>query len=327
MKVLITGADGLLGSNLVRELLDHKHTVRVFIHPQSLSKTLDGLPVEKKSGDILGESGALGEAVSGCDAVFHCAAITDQWASPELTWRVNLEGTRKVLDACVSEKIKRLIFVGSASSFRFGTLDNPGDESGPFPDNYQGIAYMESKHRAMELVREYVNARGLDAVIVIPTFMLGPFDPGPSSGELIKQFIVRSLKFTSPGGRNFAHVRDVARAMAAALEKGKTGEHYILGGENLTYLDFFARVAKIAGMPAPKIVLPKAAILLGGAAGSLYEKVSGGRALINLQLAKLSLMGTYYNSAKAIEELGMPQTPVEQAIEESIGSLKEYGHI
>ena len=326
-QVLVTGADGLLGSNLVRELIGRGFAVRVLIQPGSKSRTLDGLGLEKITGDLLADDGTLAQAAGGCDAIFHCAAITNMWAKPELVFQVNLEGTRRVLDACVARKIKKLIFVGSASSFQFGSREKPGDEQAPFAPAYKGMPYMESKHQAMNLVKEYVKNKGLDAKIVAPTFMLGGYDFGPSSGELIRQFLKRKLGSVSPGGRNFVYVRDVAKAMVNALEQGRTGEAYILAGENLTYWEFFGKVAKIAGVPAPKRVLPSGVVVLAGLAGSAYGKISGKPAQLNLKMAQMACLGTYYNPAKARSELGLPAAPVEKAIEESLASLKQYGHI
>lgn len=327
VRVLVTGADGLLGSNLVRELLARQMSVRVFLQPASRSRSLETLPLEKLEGDLLDEGNSLLAALDGCDAVFHCAAITDMWAASELVWKVNYEGTRKVLDACLARRVGRLVFVGSASSYRFGTLADPGDETGPYPEQYRGIAYMESKRQAMELVRHYTAARGLDTTIVCPTFLIGPYDARPSSGELIRQFVNRRMRVTSPGGRNFAHAGDAARAMVSALERGRTGQSYILGGENLSYKAFFARVAKVVGMEPPRFVAPKPVLLLAGAAGSGYERLSGRKALLNWKMARLALLGTYYSPARAIAELAMPQTPIEQAIAQAVVSLKEYGHI
>jgi len=327
-RVLVIGADGLLGSHLVRKLIAQDYTVRVFIQPRSKSPTLSGLPVERLEGDLLSEGGELAAAMRDCHIVFHLAAITDLWAPPGLVWKVNLEGTRKVIDACLANHVQRLVFTGSASSYSFGPQDSPGDESGPFPAQYKGIAYMESKYQSVKLVQAAVANRGLDAVIVAPTFMLGAYDWRPSSGELIRQFIRRRMRFTSPGGRNFAYAPDVAGAMMAAAKKGKKGQSYIAGGHNCSYLDFFSRVAHIAGgLPVPSIVLPPAAILAAGAAGSLYGKVLTRQPRLNLTTAKLSLCGTYYSSKKAQDELGMKQTPLEQAIFESVASLREYGHI
>ncbi len=327
MKVFVTGADGLLGSNLVRGLLSRDFEVKTFVHPASVSPTLDGLPVEKETGDLTGDAGELAWLMEGCDAVFHCAAITDQFAETGFVWSVNYDGARNVLEACEKAKVGRLVFVGSASCFRPGTPEAPGDETGGFPDAYRGEAYAESKHAAMKLVRERVGGGKIEAVIVAPTFMIGPYDYRPSSGELIRQFITRGLKIASPGGRNFAHVNDVVTAMINALNSGKNGETYIAGGQNYTYMEFFSMVASIAQMPPPKVVLPKAAVLAGGVMGSVYEKITRKRPLINYRMARLALVRAFYTPAKAVEELNMPQTPIERAIEDNIASLKEYGHI
>lgn len=325
---MVIGADGLLGSHLVRRLIERDYPVRVFIQPQSRSPTLDGLPVQLVKGDLLDGDGRLEEAVEGCRYVFHCAAVTDMWADAEITWKVNLDGTRRVLDACLKKGVQRMVFTGSASSFQFGTIENPGDESGSFPPAYRGIAYMESKHRAMQLVCEYIDRRGLDAVVVAPTFLLGAHDWRPSSGELIRQFIKRKMRFTSPGGRNFVHASDVASAMVAAAERGGKGQCYIAGGHNVRYRDFFTRVARIAGgVNPPRIVLPRSAVMACGAAGSLYGRIFSKRPPMNLRMARLALCGTYYSAEKAARELGMPQTPIDAAIAESIKSLRDYGYV
>lgn len=327
-KALVIGADGLLGSHLVRKLLARGLAVRVMVQPGSRSPTLQGLPLDRVDADLLDGDNKMEQAMQGCRYVFHCAAITDLWAASRLVWNVNLEGTRKVLDACLHHRIERLVFTGSASSFRFGSLDRPGDETGAFPGAYRGIAYMESKYRATRLVQHYVRRRGLDAVVVAPTFLLGSYDHRPSSGELIRQFILRRMAFTSPGGRNFACAPDVADAMASALEKGKSGECYIAGGRNMSYLDFFSRVADIAGgMKPPRVVLPASAVKACGVAASLWGRVSGKRARFNYTMARLSVLGTYYSPQKSVRELYMPQTPIEKAIEDAVGSLKQYGHI
>ena len=326
-KVLVTGADGLLGSNLTRELIELGFSVRVLLQPQSKSRTLNGLPVEKIIGDLITEDDVLKQAVNGMEAVFHCAAITNMWANRELVFKVNLEGTRRILELCTTNKVRRLVFVGSASSFQFGSMENPGTEQGAFPIEYKGIAYMESKHQALNLVRQYVLEKGLDAVMVMPTFMLGAYDSGPSSGELIRQFIIRKMRFVSPGGRNFVYVKDVARAMISALERGKKGEAYILGGKNLTYLDFFQKVARLTGVNPPKLKLPGFLVVLAGLSGSAYERIFKKPIGLNLQMARLACLGTYYNPAKAVQELGMAQTPIEIAIAESLQSLKEYGYL
>lgn len=327
MKALVTGADGLLGSHLVRRLLRQGLAVRAFVLPGDTAPVLDDLPLERVAGDLL-DAAAVRRAVEGCGLVFHCAAITDLWAAPATVRQVNVDGTKHVLDACVSAGVGRLIYVGTASSFQFGSREHPGDETGAFPREYRGVAYMASKYRAMVLVREYVAERGLDAVIVAPTFMLGAHDYRPSSGELLRQFISRGLRFVTPGGRNFACADDVAGALVAAAEKGRCGESYLAGGSNLSYREFFAKVAAIAGgVRPPRYVLPGPLVMAGGAAGSLYGRLTGKRATLNLTVARLARLGTYYSSAKAIRELGMRQTDIETGIEQCVRCLKQYGHL
>lgn len=327
MKVLVTGADGLLGANLVRELLDRKYSVVALIQPGSKSPTLDGLPIEKIECDLLDDDAKIADAMAGCDAIFHCAAITDQWADEKFTWKVNCDGTKNILEACLKAGVKNIIHVGSASSYQFGTIEKPGDETADFPDAYKGVAYVESKTKSSKLVREYAEKHGLRVIIVCPTFMLGPYDSRPSSGTLISQFIAKRLWFASPGGKNFVYVGDVAKAMANAIDKGTSGASYILGGGNLSYLDFFGMVAKRTGIAPPCVVLPRSLILLTGAAGSLFGKLTGKKVLINYRIARLSLCGTYYNPARAVRELDMPQTPAHKAIDASIESMKMYGHV
>ena len=326
-KALVIGADGLLGSHLVRRLLEEGYAVRVFKQASSTSPTLDGLDLDLVEGDLLDDSPVLESAMEGCFCVFHVAAITDLWADSDLIWKVNLEGTRRVLDACLAAGVKRLIYTGSASSFQFGTREHPGDETGSFPPEHRGVTYMESKHKAMELVLDYVQNKGLDAVVVAPTFMLGSLDWRPSSGELIRQFIRRAMKMTAPGGRNFAYAPDVAAAMVSAVDRGRKGECYLLGGRNLNFLDFFTRVARIAGLEPPNRELPGSVLAAAGWLGSLAGMVSQKPVALNRTLARLAACGTYYSSKKAVTELDMPQTAVETGIEDTVRSLLEYGHI
>lgn len=328
MKVLVTGADGLLGANLVRTLLSDGYEVRAFVMRNSKSHTLDGLDVEIVRGDLLdGEASELDEVVRGCDAVMHCAGLTDWRAPDELMWRVNSEGTKRIVDASARVGVGRFIHTGSASSFGFGTMEAPGNECAGFPPEYRGLAYAESKAEASGYVLDVVTRGGLDAVVVAPTYMLGSFDERPSSGELICQFVRRPMRAISPGGRNFAHAADVARGMVNALERGRTGESYLLGGANVDYLEFFSMVARLVGKNPPRRVLPKAVVLGAGSAGSALQALTRKPVILNKTMARMACMGTYYDPGKAVSELSMPQTPVDQTIQDSVTCLREYGHI
>ncbi|TNF23706.1 MAG: NAD-dependent epimerase/dehydratase family protein, partial [Deltaproteobacteria bacterium] len=323
---LVTGADGLLGSHIVRELLDAGHAVRVLVQAGSASPTLDGLEIARVTGDLL-DPASLAAAVRGCDRVVHAAAITDIGAGRERTFAVNVDGTRNVVDACLAEGVGRLVFVGSASAHGFGSLESPGDETSPFPDAHRGMVYAESKHAAAELVRDAVAARGLDAVLVAPTFMLGDHDWRPSSGEMLRQYLERGVPAVPPGGRNFANAADVARGIVAAAERGERGETYLLGGENLTYGAFFEEVARHASASPPRWVLPGPVVLGFGAAGSLLGKLGGKAPELDLPIARAAVVEAFYSSAKAERELGYVRTPIALGIASELGALRRFGHL
>lgn len=316
MKALVTGPDGLLGSNLVRALLEKGFGVRAFVHPASVSRTLDGLDVERITGDLL-DKAALESAAAGVDVVFHCAASTAMWPprDPNI-WKVNVGGTRNVVAACLANGVGRLVHTGSASSFGPGPIDDPGTELSPFTNRKYGLAYFDSKREAQNEILAAASG-ALDAVVVNPTFMLGPWDSGPSSGAMIARFAEKKFPFYPAGGRNFAHVRDVAAGMVLAAEKGRRGECYILGGTNMTYREFFRIVAEKVDVPAPRIPAPRLLVESIGLAGSAYGALTGKRPLLSREVAINSCNDSYYSAEKAIRELGMPQTPVETAVADS----------
>lgn len=330
MRTLVTGADGLLGSHLVRELLARGSDVRAMVIAGSDSPTLDGLAIERVVGDLL-DPDSLRKAVQGVDRVVHAAALTDQFAPDELHWAVNLDGTRNMAEACLGEGVKRMLMVGSASAFEFGPRDCPGDEGGGFPEAYAGMAYMQSKHAAMALMRDFAANRGLDVVMVAPTFLLGDHDSRPSSGELILEYLKRGLRLVPPGGRNFVAATDVAAAAITALERGRSGDCTILGGHNLSYEEFFTLVAECAGGAPPRAVVPPRAMVvagrLGDVAGMVGRGLGWGPSRFGRDLAHLSVLGTYYSSQKAHDQLDMPTTPIRTAIRSSLRGLRHFGHL
>lgn len=325
MKVLVTGADGLLGNNLVRELLKNKFNVNVLLLPNTNAIALKELPVTIHYGDVSTITKSLEDAVSYSEAIFHCAAITELNANKDLMEKVNVLGTKNIIDLALKYSIKRLVFVGSASSFEYGNLKNPGTEKNSFSKIYKGMSYMETKHKAMNLVIEAINKKNLNAVIVAPTFMLGPFDTRPSSGELILKYLKHNLKFTSPGGRNFVHVNDVAVAMIHALTKGQTGECYLLGGKNLSYAEFFTKLYKVAGKNKKIKKIPRILFYLAGVIFSII-KLFFKKIKFDFKFLRIITLDAYYDNSKAINDLQMPQTSIDVAIKESIKSLKDFGY-
>lgn len=326
MKVLVTGADGLLGGNLVRELLARDFEVRVLVHPASRSATLDGLPLDSRRGDLT-SAGDVEEAVRGCECVFHVAASTAMWPprDPKIT-AVNVGGTANVIESSERCGVRRLVHVGSASSFGYGTREAPGDEETPYKYAGFGLAYFDSKLKAQNMVLRRAREGRVDAVVVNPTFMFGPYDSGPSSGKMIVKFASMKLPFYPPGGRNFAHAADVAKGMVAALENGRSGECYIMGNRNMTMQNIFGVIAKVVGVRAPKIEIPAPLMLAAGAAGSVLGEITRRPPEISFEMARSSCVGAYYSAAKAVRELALPQTPVETAIEDSWRWLVDNGY-
>lgn len=331
MTTLVTGADGLLGSHLVRELLARGEPVRALVQPGSSSPTLDGLDLERVAGDLL-DPESLRVALAGVRRVIHAAALTDQFAPAARHWSVNFDGVRILADAIRDvAPDSRLLLVGSASTIAFGTREQPGDERGGFPVAYEGVAYMASKHAAMEHVRSLVADGALDAVLVAPTFLLGGHDWRPSSGELLLEYLRRGAPLAPPGGRNFVGAADAAVGAVNALDRGVPGETTLLAGHNLTYAEFFTHVAQAAGARPPVGVLPRGAVRAAGAAADAASDMARrlGRPALRFgrELAELSTLGCYYDNTKAVRELDLPVSPIGVSILASLRSLRAYGHL
>ena len=325
MKTLITGPDGLLGSNIVRVYLDAGHDVRVFVLPNSTSTTLDDLPVERFEGNLLSRE-SVEEAVAGCDYVVHAGANTSVWPPRSKIIRdVNIVGTENIVEACLKHQIKRLIYVSSAASYEFGTKEQPGDEKGAFKGYLYGLDYIDSKYEAHVLVEKACQERNLPAVIICPTFMFGPYDSKPSAGAMILAIYNRKLPGYTVGGKNFVDARDVAQATYNALEKGRIGESYIAGHVNLNYEELFGIIGKTLDVKPPSLAMPAGLMLFYGRLNTFLANIFGFKPGVTLPVAKISNDGQYFTPAKAVKELDMPQTPIEVAIKDAFEWMQANG--
>jgi dihydroflavonol-4-reductase len=327
MKVLLTGADGFLGSNISRELLKQGHSVRAFVIPGHSTKTLQGLPIEYFQGNLLNAQEVI-EAMQGCEAVIHAAASTSMWPYRSAHVRaVNISGTQHILQGVLAAGISRLVYVSSASSFGYGNKAHPGDESHVYNSAKFGLDYMDSKKEAQDLVLAAVKSDHLPAVVVNPCFMFGPYDSKPSSGAMIVAICKGKVPGYSPGGRNYVSVKDVACGIVNALTQGQVGECYILGNANLSYREIFGRISAITGFKAPPLKIPAVMAKLYGRFGSSAGRLSGKPPLLSYPLATIACEEQYYSAAKAIRDLSLPQTPIDIAIQESFSWLKENGYV
>jgi len=197
------------------------YSVRAFIQPDSKSLTIEGLNIEKIKGDILSITD-LKQALSGCSYLIHAAASTSIWPSRSAAvQKVNIEGTRNVISAALECRVEKMVYVGTANSFNPGTIDNPGDENSPYKGKCYNMDYIESKYFAQQDILAAVTEKGLPAVIVNPTFMLGPYDSKPGTGEMILTVAAGKMPGYTRGGRNFIYVKDAATGVVNALEKGE----------------------------------------------------------------------------------------------------------
>ena len=328
MKVMVTGADGVLGSNLVRVLLERRHLVRVLKLRGTTSPTLEGLPIEEREGDVL-DFESVQACMEGMDAVIHCAACTQVFpAKNDFIRRVNVDGTNNIANACLKLKVQRMLYVGTANSF--GTVpDAPelADERCGYTSHVYGLDYMDSKREAQDLLLHRVAEDGLPAIVVNPTFMIGAYDSKPSSGQMITALLAGKIPGFAGGGKNYIHVRDFAVAMANAFTMGRIGECYILGHENLDFGVAFERMASVLDVKPPTRLLPDFGMVGFGRLNSLFAHLLGYHPAVSYELAQISCHYHYFDSSKAQRELQLPQSGLEQAVEDCVTWFREHNMI
>lgn len=328
MQVTVTGATGLLGANLVIELLRQGHSVRGTRRSTSRTDHLEGYPVEWVEADI-DDANALASAFSGSDLVFHCAAKTGgSRRVTETLVQANVEGTRSVLEAVRSCGVTRLLHCSTIAACAVSEDGRPVTEDAPQWNLERfGMAdgYALTKRESQGLVLEAARA-DVDAVVVNPAYMLGPLDSGPGSGSLVRDVINGRIPGYPSGWNNFVDVRDVSRGMILAAERGRRGECYILGGENLSYRDLFDRITRLAGVPPIRRPLPRVLASLVGWYGDQKERWTGREVLMNsVGVAWVYQQGTRYSSAKARDELGYRSGPIDPAIADTIAWFRQQG--
>ncbi len=315
MHVLVTGATGFLGAAICRELLARGHAVRALVRPASGLAGLEGLGVEVVRGDVL-DRASVDAALAGCDAVVHAAGLPRIGGDARDVFAVNVRGAELVLAAALEARVARAVLTSSVSAG--GATGTPVvmDESTPGNAESLGIGYFASKLRG-ERAGLALAARGLPLVVLRPAVVLGPGDTHRSSAEIVVGIARRRLPGWLEGGSSFCDVRDVARGHAEALERGRAGEVYLLGGHNLRVSEMVARVAAIAGVPPPpRIRFPVAwagALLKEGLA-----KARGRRAAMNRELVRAARRFTFVSSAKAERELGYAIRPFDEMVRDTL---------
>ncbi len=325
-KILVTGANGFLGSNLTRELFRMGYEVKIMVRPTADLKGIADIPCELFYGNIDNEEQVM-QAVDGCDIVVHAACITGQWAIPFETYeRINFTGTQYIVRACLEKKVQRLIYVSTANTIGPGSRKEPGTELNGFTLLRAHSGYINSKYLAQQYVLEQVEQHQLPAIVVNPCFMIGPYDTKPSSGKLILYGLKKKVLLCPPGGKNFVHIQDVCTGIINALQIGKTGDCYLLAGTNLSYYEFFRLLHKLAKRPAIMVRVPVFVMKLAGIMGSLTERLTGRPGKLNYTSAYLLCLDNYYSGKKAERELQVRYKPIEDAVSRAISWFEENNY-
>ncbi len=319
--VLVTGATGFLGGNLARELCRRGSRVRVLTRNGRRPVALEAFEYDAVDGDVT-DRDSVQRAADGCRQVYHAAASIVFWCRSkrelDAVRRVNVDGTRFVLDAAQRAGVERVVHVSTVDAIG---LPPPGcvatedtDWAGGPIDTVYAVTKREAEAVAL--------SAAVDTVVVNPGFILGGFDPRPSSGRLLMPLLRSPLVFCpSRGGNNFVHVRHVVAGALAAMEKGRRGERYILGGENLTYRELFRRALAILGRRPLLVPLPLPAAVLAGRLLELSAWLTRRQPALSAGMARLAFTDHYYDSSKARRELGLPHTSLDAALADAFAWL------
>jgi dihydroflavonol-4-reductase len=321
----LTGGTGFVGANLARALLDAGWSVRALARPGSDRRNLDGLPLAIVEGDLTDRH--LARKIDGSEAVFHCAAHYSLYRADAADLvRSNVEGTRNVLAAARAAGVKRTVYTSSVAAIgvRHGASADESHQSAP--DELIG-GYKRSKYFAEREAMAAASA-GQDVVVVNPTTPIGPWDRKPTpTGEIFVRFLGGTMWAMVETGLNFADVADVASGHLLAYDKGRSGERYILGGENMPLKALLQRVGAIVGRPAPRVAVP---LWLPLAVAWTEETVLarfGRRPTVPIDGVKMSGESMYYDTSKAERQLGYAPTPIDSAIRSAVAWFIDNGYV
>jgi dihydroflavonol-4-reductase len=327
MLAFVTGATGFLGSHVARVLAEQGAALRLLVRPNSDLRNLQGLNAETASGDLR-DPASLETAMAGCDTVFHVAADYRLWVrDAEQMYQSNVEGTRAILAAARKNGVRSVICTSSVATMGFTANGHPADEDSPVSLADMIGHYKRSKFMAEQLALE-AGRSGMRVVVVNPTTPVGEQDVKPTpTGRIVVDFMNRKFPAYVDTGLNLVDATECARGHIAALEKGKSGERYILGGQNLTLKQILDQLGSITGLPSPKVKLP---YIFAFATGVVDEAITG--RLLNrepratVDTVRMGRKKMFASSAKAERELGWKIVPVEGALRRAVEWFRANGY-
>ena len=339
MKVFVTGATGFLGSHVARVLAEQGAELKLLVRPSSDLRNIADVRSDRVPGDLR-DPASYAKAMAGCDAVFHVAADYRLWVrDPAEMYRSNVEGTRGLFEAALKHGVRRVVYTSSVATMGFHSISKAANGN---EIQASGVANEASPVSLSEMIGHYKRSKfmaeqaafdaaksGLDVVIVNPSTPIGERDIKPTpTGRIVVDFLKRKFPAYVETGLNLVDATECARGHVQALEKGRRGERYILGGENLTLKQILDRLAAITGLPSPTVKVPHAVALAGGV---FYELVMGrmlGREpRATIDEVRMSRTMMFVSSAKAERELGWRVVPVDHALRRSVEWFRENGYV
>ena len=327
MKALVTGASGFVGAAVARALEAAGWEVRCLIRATSDRRNLQALSAEIVLGDLT-DARSLARALAGCETVFHVAADYRLWArDPNELYRTNVEGTRNLLEEARRARIERVVYTSSVATLGIPRDGTPGDEATPVRLTDMIGHYKRSKFLAEELVREWARGAG-EVVIVNPSTPIGPGDVKPTpTGRIILDAARGRMPAYVDTGLNVVHVDDVASGHLLAFERGRAGERYVLGGEDLTLREILTEVARLTGRRPPRVRLPHGLVLPIAYAAEGLASLTGRATQITVDGVRMARKRMFFSSAKAERELGYRHRPARHALADAVRWFGREGYL
>ncbi|MFL6213913.1 MAG: hopanoid-associated sugar epimerase [Blastocatellia bacterium] len=328
MKALVTGGTGFVGSHLVRRLLERNWQVRCLVRAASRLDNLNELPVEFATGDLR-DGDSIKRAVRGATVVYHCAADYRLWcADPREMYESNVSGSRNVMQAALDERVERIVYTSTVGALGLNDDGTPANEETPVSIEDMIGHYKRSKFLAEEEVRGFA-ARGLPVVIVNPSTPVGELDIKPTpTGKIIVDFLKGKMFGYVDTGMNLIDVRDCAEGHILAAERGRVGQRYILGGTNLTLKEMFNALARVTDITSPKMKVPHWVAESYARLENFWAINVARRAPdVPVESVRMSRHRMWFDSSKAVRELGLAQSPIDDALARAVRWFNEHGYV